>query len=123
MRARYPCIEISVYEAYSTKLVRQCCHIEVFCLFVCLFVCLFLVFFAYPPSSAFEPLTVERRHQYFHTSPTSPHHFPTTDDPTPPHHFRSRTNRGLLSKPNQEPPFCDMQSIDQLPISYFHYNK
>ena len=26
-------------------------------------------------------------------------------------------HRGLLSKPNQEPPFCDMQSIDQLPIS------
>ena len=42
---------------------------------------------------------------------------------TPPHHLRPQTNcRGLLSKPNQEPPFCDMQNIDQLPISEFYYN-
>ena len=50
--------------------------------------------------------TVKQRHPYFHPSRT------------PPHHFRPRTNcRGLLSKPNQEPPFCDMHNIDQLPIS------
>ena len=50
--------------------------------------------------------TVKQRHTYFHPSQM------------PPHHFRPRTNRrGLLSKPNQEPLFRDMQSIDQLPIS------
>ena len=26
----YPCVEVSVYEARSTKCVRQCCHIEGF---------------------------------------------------------------------------------------------
>ena len=57
-------------------------------------------------SQTFELRTIKQRHPYFHPSRT------------PPHHFRPRTNcRGLLSKPNQEPPFCDMLSIDQLPIS------
>ena len=35
MRARYPCVEVSAYEACSTKCVRQCCHIEVFFFFFC----------------------------------------------------------------------------------------
>ena len=39
MRARYPCIEVSVNEARSTKFVPQCCHIKGF------------VFFAYPSLS------------------------------------------------------------------------
>ena len=39
MRARYPCIKVSVHEARSTKCISQCCRIEGCC------------FFAYPPSS------------------------------------------------------------------------
>ena len=37
VRAHYPRTEVSVYEACSTKCVRQCCHIEGF-----------VFFFAYP---------------------------------------------------------------------------
>ena len=55
-------------------------------------------------SQTFELRTVEQRHSYFHTSRNASY-------------FRPRTNyRDPLSKPNQEPPFCDMQSINQLPM-------
>ena len=37
---------------------------------------------------------------------------------TPPHHFQLWLNYwGLFPKPNLEPPFCDVLSIDQLLIS------
>ena len=63
-------------------------------------------------SHNFELRTIEQRHTYFHASWM------------PPLHFWPRTDcRGLLPKPNQEPPFCDMLSLDQLSISKFYSNK
>ena len=47
VRARYSCVKVSVYEARSTKCVRQCCHIEGCCFFVCLFFCFVLFCFCF----------------------------------------------------------------------------
>ena len=71
MQARYPRIEVSVYEARSTKCVRQCCHFEGF--LFCFVLVFFFFFLAYLTTTVFFSTNTKStsllHHSWFSSSP------------------------------------------------------